>query len=153
MIDWLKLTIPYAFGLMTTLLAAFLSAKWAVDRVYREKWWERKEKAYADIIEALHDMIRYCDLMADEYLERQEHPMKKEFSDKHKEAYWKIQKSTDIGAFVISKDAAAILHKLRQRPRLNWEDNPPWDIYEEDAKYYRQALSDIRDCAHKDLRV
>jgi hypothetical protein len=152
--EWLKLTIPGVFGLMTALLAAGLSARWAVRRVYREKWWERKEKAYAEIIDALYDIVRYCELTADEYLQGNDYsdnPKKKEFGQSYTKAYWKIQKATDIGAFVISEQAAGILKILRDRPRLKWEENPPWEVYEQDAKHYRESIAEIRQCARKEL--
>jgi hypothetical protein len=130
-----------------------LSARWAVQRTYNEKWWERKERAYADIIDALHDLLRYSELIAEEYLTgRHEHQNKKEFEDKYTEAYWKIQKVTDIGAFTISEEATSILLHLQNRPKLKWNENPPWEIYEEDSKHYRDALTKIRKCARKELK-
>jgi hypothetical protein len=149
--DWL----PSVLGIITSIGAAYFSAKWATRRAFQERWWTRKEQAYSEIIESLHDMIRYSDLVAEEYLntDRGEHSKKKEFGDKYTEAYWKIQKATDIGAFIISPKAAAILVELRKRPKLNWEENPMWEVYEEDSKQYRSALEGIRFCAHKDLKI
>jgi hypothetical protein len=53
-------------------------------------------------VEALHDMIRYCEMMADPgtHMSEADPPKKKEFGEKYTEAYWKIRKVTDIGAFV-----------------------------------------------------
>ena len=157
MSDWLKIALPGFFGLMTAVIAAFFSARWAVQRVFREKWWERKEKAYSEIIDSLHDMIRYSALMADIELhigdEKPEHPKKKEFGERYSAAYWRILKMTDIGAFVISEKAEAVLKGLQKRPRLKWEENPPWEIYEEDEKHYREALVAIRAIARKELGV
>ena len=153
--DWLKILIPSAVGLATTILAAFLSARWAVRRALQERWWERKERAYAEIVEALHDAIRYCALCVEEYQTEGEesHPKKKEFGERYSEAIWKIQKATDIGAFVISEKAAAILTELRNQPSLDWDTNPLSDVYEEDHKHYCEALQKIRQCAREDLGV
>ena len=152
--DYLKILIPSGIGLVTTILAAFLSARWAVRRAFEERWWGRKEQTYTEIIEALHDLIRYSSLCAEEYLSQEnEHPKKKEFGEKYSEAYWKIQKMTDIGAFVISDEASHILNKLRDKPRLDWNENPPWEIYEADCMHYREALAGIRKCAKTDLKV
>jgi bifunctional ADP-heptose synthase (sugar kinase/adenylyltransferase) len=81
------------------------------------------------------------------------HPKEKEFRDRYSEAYWKIQKMTDIGAFVLSDYAAGILKKLRDKPQLEWDKNPPWEIYEADCEHYREALDRIRRCAKKDLKI
>lgn len=152
--DWLKILIPSVIGLATTISAAFFSARWAARRVFQERWWERKERAYAEIVEALHDLIRYSELRAEEYISGgREHPKKKEFEGRYTEAYWKIQKATDIGAFMICEKAAAILADLSKKPKLDWNENPPWEIYEADSKHYREALAEIRECARQDLKV
>jgi hypothetical protein len=141
-------------GLITTIIAAFLSAKWGARQALHQRWWERKEQAYTEIIEALHDLIRYSSMCAEEYLtNEEEHPKKEEFRAKYSEAYWKIQKMTDIGPFVISNTAANILKDLRNKPKLDWNNNPPWDIYEADCGHYRKALDEIRQCAKKDLKI
>lgn len=153
--DWLKILIPSTLGLATTIAAAFFSARWATRRAFEERWWERKERAYAEIVEALYDLLRYSDLCFEEYISEggTEHPKKKEFGERYSEAYWKIQKATDIGAFVISEKAAAILAGLRTKPKLDWNETPSWEIYEADCNHYREALAQIRECARKDLNV
>lgn len=155
MTDWLKILIPSVVGLTTTVVAAYFSARWGARRAFQERWWERKERAYAEIVEALHDLIRYSELCAQEYLSggEREHPKKKEFGERYSEAYWKIQRATDIGAFVICEKAAAILADLRKKPKLDWNENPPWEIYEADCAHYRSTLAQIRECAREDLKV
>ncbi len=153
MSDLVKLILPGLLTLATAVLAAFMSAHWAVQRAYREKWWERKERAYAEIIDALHDLLRYSELTAQKYLTGREHSKEKEFENKYTEAYWNIQKVTDVGAFTISEEACQILRDLRNRPKLEWDENPPWEIYEADSRHYRNALAGIRECARKELKV
>ncbi len=154
MSDYLKILTPSTIGFLTAIATAFLSARWAVRRAFKERWCGRKEQTYTEIIEALHDLIRYSSLCAEEYLSHgDEHPKKKEFGERYSEAYWKIQKMTDIGAFVISDEASRILQKLRDKPQLEWDENPPWEIYEADCAHYREALAGIRTCAKRDLKV
>jgi len=153
--NWLQILIPSVLGLATTVCAAYFSALWATRRAFQQRWWERKEKAYSEIVEALHDMIRYSELRAEGYLNGRtdDHPKEDEFRENYDKAYWNILKVTDIGAFVISDKAAEALMKLRKRPRLKWDENPPWEIYEEESKHYRDALSTIRSCARLDLQI
>lgn len=153
--NWLQILIPSVIGLATTVGAAYLSALWATRRALEQRWWERKEKAYADIVEALHDMIRYSDLRAEGYLSSRpdEHPKEEEFRENYNRSYWNILKITDIGAFIISDKAVDALIKLQKRPRLKWEENAPWEIYEEESRHYRDALATIRTCARADLRI
>jgi hypothetical protein len=95
------------------------------------------------------------DLCAQEYLRggKQEHPRKKEFSERYSEAYWKIQRETDIGAFVISDRAAIILADLRKQPKLNWNEEPPNEFYEAECERYKNTLTKIRECARQDLKI
>lgn len=153
--DYLKILIPSAIGLFTTVCAAFLSARWAVRRAFEERWWERKEQAYAEIIDALYNLLRYASVKADHEARGGgwEHPMEKDFSSKYQDAYWKVQRMTDIGPFVISEQAAEILKKLRDRPWFCYEGHSPLDIREQETAYYREALDAIRECARKDLRI
>jgi ABC-type arginine transport system permease subunit len=57
-------------SLLSAVVAAWLSAYFAVQRVYKEKWWDRKEHAYTEIIRALYDRVRYSELCTEEYLDR-----------------------------------------------------------------------------------
>jgi hypothetical protein len=59
---------------------------------------------------------------------------------------------TDIGAFVISDNAAQILQTLRKRPKLEWGECPTFEFREEEASRYREALDGIRKCARADLK-
>ena len=154
--DYLKVLIPSAVGFVTTVAAAFFSARWAVRRAFEERWWARKEQAYTEIIEALHDLLRYASIEAEARRTGEQVTDTKgrnEFRALYLKAYWKVQKMTDIGAFVISDGAAEILRRLRQRPKLAPEYDPPLDVREEEVESYREALDGIRECARQDLRV
>lgn len=148
--DWLKIIIPSIAG----VIVAYFSARWGARRAFQERWWDKKERAYAEIIESLYDAIRYCELAAAEELHGlAESAQKEEIEKKSKEAYWKIQKATDIGAFLISAKAAAALQELRNAKDLDPKENPWFEVFEERGKQYRATLEKIRDCALKDLRV
>ena len=145
--------IPSLIGLFTAIIASYLSAKWAVRRALAERWWERKIKAYSEIIDALHDLIRYSELCAKQEISGDELPKKKEFAERYCEAYWHMQKAFEIGPFVISDHAAQVLQKLNDRPKLDWDENSPLDIREEECKHYRKALEELRNCAKRDLKA
>jgi hypothetical protein len=153
--DYFKILIPSVIGFMTTVCAAFFSARWAIRRTFEEKWWERKEQAYIEIIDALYDLLRFSSFEVSRYQDSddQEHPKAKEFSVLYSNAFWKVQKMTDIGSFVISESAAKVLQKLRDRPSLDWGENHPMEIREEESAHYREALNEIRICAKADLKI
>ena len=142
-------------GIITAIIASYLAAKWSMRKFYSEKWWERKEKAYTEIIDSLYDLLRYCEIQKEDYGQGTGYSedRMKELGERYSQAYWKIKKATDIGAFVVSPEAERALKELRKRPRLNWNENPLWDVYEKDYRYYRDALEKIVDIARKDLKA
>jgi hypothetical protein len=149
----MEFLIKIAPGIITAILGSYLAARWSLKRFYSEKWWDRKEHAYAEIIDALYDVIQYCEIKKENYGQGTGHSAEKEseFSSNYKAAFWKIKRATDVGAFVISAEAQNVLKGLRDRPRLKWEENPPWDIFEEDYEAHRDALNKIVALAKKDL--
>jgi hypothetical protein len=152
MTEFLVKALP---GIISAIVASYLAARWSLRRFYSEKWWERKENAYAEIIDALYDILQYCEIQKEDYgggTGYSENKIK-ELAERYSQAFWKIKKATDIGAFVVSLEAENILKELHNRPRLEWDKNPPWDIYEQDYKYYRDALTRIVDVAKRDLKA
>lgn len=114
-----------------TILALYLTAVLSLKKFYAEKRLERKEKAYEGVIEALYDMLQYCEIMKEPYGDTGYPGEKmKELQEKYNRAFWEVKRATDIGALVMAHEAVAILKDLRERPKLNWDKNPPWDIYE-----------------------
>lgn len=49
-------------GIIIAIFASFLTSSLALQKFYSEKWWERKEKAYTEIIDALYHLITYCEV-------------------------------------------------------------------------------------------
>jgi len=152
MTELLLKTLP---GIVTAILASYLAAKWSLRKFYSEKWWQRKEKAYTEIIDALYDLIQYCAIRKEDYGGGTGYSgdKDKEFAERYSQAFWKIKKATDIGAFVVSSKAANILKELRDKPKLEWDKNPSWDIYHQDYEYYKDALNKIVQVAKKDLKA
>jgi len=152
MVEFILKALP---GVVTAIIASYLAAKWSMRKFYSEKWWERKEHAYVEIIDALYDLVQYCEIQKNDYGEGTGYTeeKEKEFRKRYNQAYWKIKKATDIGTFVVSSEAEAVLKELRNRPKLAWEENPPWDIYEQDYKYHRDALNKIVRLAKEDLKA
>ncbi len=152
MIDTL---LEYLPGMITAIFASYLTARWSWKKIYLEKWWERKERAYSEIIEILYRIMQYYQDKRDHYEDKRElsEEREKEINDLYNDDYWKLKKITDIGGFVISKNAVSILKDLRERPKLDWNENPPWEIYEQDYKYYKQALDKVVSIANKELKA
>ncbi len=152
MFDFLLKILP---GIISAVLASYLAARWSMRKFYSEQWWQRKERAYIEIIDALYDLIQHCEIQKKDYGEGTGYSQEKEseFREKHIQALWKIKKTTDIGGFVISSKAAGILKELRDQPRLDWNGSQVWELYEQDYDYYRDALNKIVSAAKEDLNA
>jgi hypothetical protein len=112
MIDFLLKALP---GIISAIIASYLATRWSLRKFYSEKWWERKERAYAEIIDALYDLLQYCEIQKEDYgggTSYSDDKMK-ELGERYSQALWKIKKATDIGAFVVSPEAESILRELR----------------------------------------
>ena len=152
MTEFLLKTLP---GIIAAILASYLAAKWSLRKFYSEKWWQRKENAYVEIIDALYDIIQYCEIRKEDYGGGTDYSedQEKNFAERYSQAFWKIKKVTDIGAFVVSSKAAIILKELRDRPKLEWDKDPPWEIFQQDYEYYKDALNNIVKVAKEDLKA
>lgn len=154
--DWLHTaTATVLPSLLVAVVTAALTVKLSLKRFHAERWWERKAEAYTRIVESLYHVKAYSDAMIPEYLEgatySPEH--KKRLSDEYSAAHRELSKTTGIGAYIICDEAAEVLEELRKRPGLDWDQNPPWEVFEDDAQAYGAALDKIRRIAKRDLGV
>ena len=110
-----KVGIALLVAVPTALLTVWLSLR----RFYREKWWEAKMRAYAEVIQSLHDMKRDLDVSIRAELKGRNTNTRffKELDRKHRAAWDEIHKNINIGAFLYSPRSIAVLEELRDRSR------------------------------------
>lgn len=137
------------------LIIAFLAARWTASRFYAEKSWERKERAYEEIIHALYDLIRYFRIHKEDYGQGTglAEDREAELFQKYLSASSSLGKATDIGSFYISNEASDVLHKLRKREQLNYHEEPKFEFFEKEYKDHSEALDSFVSIAKKDLRI
>lgn len=142
-------------GIITACVAAYLSSRWAVKKFYKEKRWERKNEAYEEIIDALYDLLQYCEIGKNDYGQGSGYSEEKykEIIEAYNQGYWAIKKISSVKQYFYSNEVCLILDKLNNRKKLKWRENPTWDIYEEEYIAYKEALDAIIKGAKKDLRI
>jgi hypothetical protein len=148
--------LPSAFiGIISSCIAAYLSSSWAVKKFYKEKRWERKNEAYEEIINALYNLLQYCEIEKKDYGQGSGYSdgKKKEIIDSFNQGYWTIKKISTLKQYFYSNDVCSILDKLNNREKLEWNENPSWEIYENEYIAYKNALDDIIKAAKRDLRI
>lgn len=142
-------------AIISAYVAARLSVRAAIHSHVAERWWERKEKAYTDIIEAVYDAYRYSKHREREFYEQRdiyEESRRKEISDAGTAAYWTILRATAVGDFLYDEKVAAELVKLRAGLDAVDGEQFPGDIFSDQVKLYDTALNNIRALARDDLR-
>ena len=142
-------------ALFIAVVTSVLTVRLSLRRFHAERWWERKAEAYSRIVESLHHLMEYCSAMSEESSHAAEFSAehRKELSDSYKSAYRDLRKATGVGAYIISNEIAVILSNLEARPRLDWREEPPWEVFDADFAAYKEALEQIRQLAKKDLKV
>lgn len=151
---WLKVLPGILVAIFSSLLSSWLSAQWALKKFYSEKWWDRREKAYSEIINALYDLVQYFGVHKEDYGQGTGYSKDEEVElyQKYEKSYWALKKATAIGSFYISKKAQQALVELSKREQLNFDENPSWDVYEQDFQYHQDALEKFIKIAKSDLR-
>ena len=142
-------------SIMTAIIASYLTAQWSLKKFYNEKRWERREQAYREIINSLYDVIQYLSIVKEDYGQGTGFSEEKlaDYRYKYSQALQATYKASDIGSFVISEKAMCELKKLRNREVLDWDNNPPWDIYEQEHEYFKNALEGVIKIAQKELKI
>ncbi|HEY8941440.1 MAG TPA: hypothetical protein VIM59_14670 [Cellvibrio sp.] len=147
-IDFIIKTVP-------GIVAAFVAARLAVNKFYKEKSWERREKAYAEIINSLYNLIKYFRVHKEDYGQGtglSEHTEAELYND-YVSASSSLAKATDIGSFYISSEANAILSELRNRKLLDYREEPMFEVYESEYQAHQSALNKLLVVAKKDLKI
>lgn len=142
-------------AIISAYLAAQLSVRAAIKSHLAERWWERKEKAYAEIIEALYNVARDYETSVTEYYEQREMYTKErreKIDEAGREGVWTIKRAIAMGNFVVSDEVAGTLVDLRKGLDGIEEERDFGSIYSEQLDLYKLALELIRNLAREDLK-
>jgi len=114
-IEIAKLTMV---GLIAGLFSSFVA-----NRDFRyKKWWELRVSAYQALIESLSDLVHYYDKHYSAEIENRE--INEEYEKKlglfWEEAYPKVRKAADTGAFLFSPEVNQALESLIKNGRVRY---------------------------------
>lgn len=142
-----------AVGAVAVVVAsAFLGARLALQRFYRERWWERKVEAYTRLIEAVWVLHAEADGHVRRYVMEQEGAEPFHSGDRRvlREARAEVEKAAAVGAFFISDEAASIVVDL-SRAFAEATPDSSFDALHAEVSATREALSMLREAARRDL--
>lgn len=134
-------------GLIAGLFSSFLANR---DHRHR-KWWELRVAAYQNTIEALSDLVYYYNKHYNAEIEYRELPP--EFKNKL-DVYWeqafpKVRRFADSGAFLFSEEANAALREL-----MKSDDAQCYiDHHDTNLAKAQKCLTRLVECSKVDLKL
>jgi hypothetical protein len=156
MSQWLT-TVSSTFlpSLLVGICTAVITVRLSLRRFHAERWWERKADAYSRIVEALHTAAHYwvAQLNEDESGQEMSKEREKQLSEDYDRAASELAKATGVGAYIISEEVADALQNLQKRRRHDPRECAWTEIYDEEYTAHKEALTEIRKLAKKDLGV
>ncbi|WP_112197785.1 hypothetical protein [Rahnella sp. NRRL B-41462] len=166
--DWLDLISKAAGPVIAAFIAAFLAAKFAVNRFYKEKWWEKRLAAFTEVI----DLAYKLKMTEDYYLEVESmkedlqsrdfkrHPPETERSltDSYWETVQEIERIAQLSEFTLTSKASSIVNaflKRRQSTRdaFNEDSLTTFEAANEDYAAAEDLLSSLVAEAKRELKV
>ncbi len=149
-----EVSLQILVAAITAIIASLLTSWFALRRFYSEKWWEKKYEGYGVILESLHYIGREFDEILDAAITGVEisDDRKEEHRKKHREAQDELAKRMDIGQFVISDKAVAVLAEF-QKELASAGHTRDWGEYVDGSTAATsKALQKMRDIAKNDLK-
>jgi hypothetical protein len=99
---------------LTSLFASFISVNIALRKYKSEKWWDFKASCHLSVIEALNNIIIYCDLWLDEKIDEKsvcDNKLQK-YKEEFKCAGLLLKKQASSGKLLLSQDIYEALFSL-----------------------------------------
>ncbi len=146
--------------ILIAAILAFIASLGAIyntnfKRFTSERWWERKSRAYEDIVVSLSDLIHYYRTLIDEELsgKRLSKQTMEIINKRSKEGFDTIRRATDMGSFIISSEASEILQNYWKESDNRPDPQDWYAIFEDNYEKANKCLNGITVCARKDLRI
>jgi len=154
---YITLTLTLIPSLVVAIVVSILTVRLSLRKFYTEKWWERKADAYSRIVEALLMHKNYAEQKLKIEMSRAEEDSanKKNLEKQWSDANAELERSVDLGAFVISEETEKIIRKFLNRTSIDpdYWDGPFFEIIEADISSTKKCLSEVKKSAKKDLKV
>jgi hypothetical protein len=136
---------------ITAPLAAWLTARFALHRFYRERVWERKAAAYTAIFEALHDMRQWFDEHMTAGMRGYDIPEAEQsrLGESYREAKARLELRLDAERWLLPQacfDRLKDMTRDLEKHRESWFENLDEGLYAT-----RTAMEDMRPIAQRDL--
>ena len=159
-----KLVIPFFIAALT----AKFSTKFALNKFYKEKWWEKRLEAFTEIINIAYrikmsnDYFLSCEYAKVEPGESRFKPHPKEIEEKLQAEYWldlqELERIAQLADFTLTTKVKSILDayvNARKKMMDDWYDDAieSFDASEKDLSLSEKLLSDLVAEAQRELKI
>jgi len=152
--------LQLAIGLSSGALAAFLTAKFALGRFYKEKWWEKRAIAFNDLVSSVYELKNVYQSELDAYYEFRDEGKESESVDwdKVELIHKDFEKLSHTGPLTLTTYAADLLKKYNKKineinhDAVNTDLDPP-TAYLMIVKETSDLLNKLIEHAKSELKV
>jgi len=150
--DILKALLP---AVILVVFTSILTVRLAMRRFYKEKWWEKKQETYSQLLETFHHIKNN----AAEYYEGEINPdylteeKKQELTRDWKKFSREFAKLRDLASFHISDEAVAILDEYQKKTAEARKSETIFECIDGDLAAASQCLEALKEAAKRDLKV
>ncbi|HDT5515071.1 hypothetical protein [Klebsiella aerogenes] len=154
--------------LLVAALAAYFSTKFALNKFYKEKWWEKRLEAFTEIINIAYrikmsnDYFLSCEYAQMEPGDSRFKPHPKEIEEKLRAEYWldlqELERIAQLADFTLTTTVKNMLDSYvnsRKKVMDDWYDDAieSIDASIKDLKLSEKLLSDLVKEAKRELKI
>lgn len=165
--DYTPLITQLVIGLATGSLAAFLTAKFALGRFYKEKWWEKRAIAFNELVNTVYKIKEtYSKALSYEYESLTEFHDGDNSASEEPQIDWKeiarleveLEKISEISALTLTVQVSEMLtdfNKIRKKAdrEARAGEISSVDAYDTIAKESNKLLVKLINHARNELKV
>ena len=148
-INFMEVGTTTAFAIISALIGGYFSARLALRGAVSEKLWDRREKAYTEVLESLHQLKLYYEVNAGWSVQRNLSP--EELKDRRMQALAELERCKSVHAWIFNDGAVHALSKLLNREGRDLSGLESQFDYFEAGGSVDDALNLIEECAVHDL--
>ncbi|MTC57461.1 MULTISPECIES: hypothetical protein [Providencia] len=154
-------------GALTGLVVAFFTARYALTRFYKEKWWEKKLAAFLEVTEYIYKIKRaenywFAEVESERYEDETFQALSTEDKELLRAEYItgmkELVRISHLSSFTLSKKASILLmNYIKEHDKIYpswWDDEiDSFEASENSNKLINNLLVDILNEARSELKI
>ena len=134
--------------------SSWITVQLSINKFRSERWWEKKVKAYECVIEAFHNSKEFYSehMIAEEERRKVSDERDAELRKLSKEAKDQISRASDIGSFILSKEALEILARYHSQLASAPRGQTWYEYLDTDLSLTNSYMHEFIQEAHRDLK-